>query len=309
MLQPCTGSRSWETTGTTSIPGPGIQVSAEMWQQGTGLLSLARFLTHPCPALLPALPHILALSFIHTWRPRLGSDSGFSFEMSHVLFVATELRCHQERTFKNILKGDLAFQTKAEEGLLRERVGLLFLAQGPTVAKAGSSEPKWLPLFGETGPVTGLLPEDPWLGRRSLSPGESPKGACHRFPDYRCGWLLGRGPGAPWLVQANSCSALSSDLPMSEPQLDTVLSFFIPSQLVTVGREPSHTWLGVSHVPRVRTFLHSLPFECLSSQASSGMPTSWSLPRCIWPGYINRVTKASATNQARKESVVFVNWG
>lgn len=142
--------------------------------------------------------------------------------MSHVLFVATELRCHQE-SLKNILKGDLAFQTKAEEGLLGKRVGLSFLAQGPTVAKAGSSEPKWFPLSHclGTGPVTaqGCFQKyrDPWgLGwGEALCPGEPQKGVCHRFPDYRCGWLLGLEPGAPWLVQASSCSALPSDLPMS----------------------------------------------------------------------------------------------
>lgn len=58
--------------------------------------------------------------------------------------------------------------------------------------------------------------------------------------------------GWPKQAAAQPCT-----LTLYELQLGTLLSFLIPSQLVTVGREPSSTWPGVTHVPGVRTFLHS----------------------------------------------------
>lgn len=163
---------------------------------------------------------MLALSFIHTWRPRLGSDSGFSFKMSHVLFVATELRCHQESLktfskgtwhFKQSLKvcwgKGWAFHSWHRVPLLQRLVAVslsgfycpIVWGQGYSLHRAASRSTEIHEGWG-----------------RALCPGEPQKGVCHRFPDYRCGWLLGLGPGAPWLVQASSCSALPSDLlPMS----------------------------------------------------------------------------------------------
>lgn len=150
-------------------------------------------------------------------------------------------------------------------------MGLSFLAQGPIVARLVAVSRSGFHCL-RTGPVTAhdcfQKYRGPWSGRRSLSSGEPQKGVCHSFPDCRCGWLLGLGPGAPWLPQASSCSALPSDLPMSPSWTPCCLSSSPASWLP--GKGNLHTLGLESHVPEARTFLHSLLFECLSSQVSSG---------------------------------------
>lgn len=144
-------------------------------------------------------------------------------------------------------------------------MGLPFLAQGPIVARlvAVSRSGFHCP---RTGPVKAhdcfQKYRDPWSGRRSLSSGEPPKGVC-RFPDYRCGWLLGLGPGAPWLPQASSCSALPSDFPTSPSWTQCCLSSSPASWLPGKGN------------------LHTLGLECPTCQEREHSYTLCFLSVCL----------------------------